>query len=329
LGDTSVFSFAGSLLNNGEKNKLNLHISKSSSIFVAMKKDIVIIGLGVIAHYHVAALRQSERFRLCGLCDILPQTAEDELFRGVPFFTDYTTMLSTLHPDYALIATPPATHYAIAKQCIEQGVTPIVEKPLSDTAEQGMQFFSSALRGRYIAVCHTLYGEEVLWFISHLPMTNVTAIYTELYDPYCAPDGQILERFRPLGGCWLDSAPNALAPLLTHVLELTQIHVSHQRDQYGMPFASHLTATAGAATIEMRIAWNKGINYKRTRIEADGKEILLDHSKQAVYVDGRLLFQATTDRLTQQYANFYRLFPKRVPTEQSLKYIYEIIYSNL
>ena len=283
----------------------------------------------MIAHYHVAALRQSERFRLCGVCDILPETANDELFHGAPFFTDYTTMLDELHPDYALIATPPATHYSIAAQCIMRGVTPIVEKPLADTAEQGMQFFSDALRGRYIAVCHTLYGEEVLWLISHLPTTKVTAIYTELYDPYCASDGQIIERFRPLGGCWLDSAPNALAPLLTHVPELTDIHVSHQRDQYGMPFVSHLTAEAGAATIEMCIAWNKGINYKRTRMEADGKQILLDHTKQAVYVNDCLLFQATTDRLTQQYANFYNRFPERVPTEQSLKYIYDIIYTNL
>lgn len=294
-----------------------------------MKKNIVIIGLGVIAHYHVRALGQSERFRLCGLCDINPETAQDKLFQGLPFFTDYTVMIDELHPDYALIATPPASHYPIAEQCILHGVTPIVEKPLSDTPEQGVRFFSDEFRGRYIAVCHTLYGEEVLWFISHLPMRHVNAIYTELYDPYCDAHGHIIERFKSLGGSWLDSAPNALAPLLTHVPELTNIHVAHQRDTNGMPFASHLTADYNDTTIDMRIAWNKHINYKRTLIIADGKHIVLDHTRQAVYLNGELLFQSLTDRLTQQYANFYRLFPERVPTEQALKHIYDIIYNNL
>lgn len=35
-----------------------------------MKYKTVIIGLGTIAHYHVAVLRRSEQFDLCAVCDL-------------------------------------------------------------------------------------------------------------------------------------------------------------------------------------------------------------------------------------------------------------------
>jgi len=230
----------------------------------------------------------------------------------------------------AVIATPPATHYPIARYCIEQGILPIVEKPLAAAAAEGAEFFSEWMRGRYVPVCHTLYSDEVLWMAEHLPLKHISSVRMELSDPYADANGHIDSRYISLGGSWLDSAPNALAPLLRIAPELEEVSVRHLRDkQSGLPYASRMDARYHETEISIDLSWHKGVNHKQTTIIADGKQIVLNHSKQTICVDGVTMFAGTNDRLTQQYANFYKMFPARVPDERTTKYMYDIIYANL
>ena len=273
----------------------------------------VIIGLGRIARYHVLGMRASGRFRLCGACDVRSEAAKDELYRDVPFDTDYTRLLDAVRPDVAIIATPPASHYAIASGCVARGVLPFVEKPLSADKQECEQFFHSPLRGAYVPVCHTLYGAEILWCEEHLRLEKVESIAMTLCDPYADRYGHIEEQYWSLGGSWLDSAPNALAPLLWYVPRLEDITVAHEYDERsGLPYASTMRARYGEAPVHIDIAWHRGINHKQTTIVADGKTIVVDHSAQAVSIDGKQVFAATGDRLTQQYTIFYRMYPDRV-----------------
>lgn len=294
-----------------------------------MSYRTVIIGLGTIARYHVMAIAQSQRFRLCGVCDIREQNADDDLYRSYPFYQNYEELLTSVKPDAAVIATPPASHYAIANACLRMGVLPIVEKPLAATPDEGALFFAGDMKGRYVPVLHTLYGEEVLWLAEH-PLHNITSIRMSLSDPYADSEGHVAERFVGLGGSWLDSAPNALAPLLRLVPSLSDIEVRHLRDTHtGLPYASTLTARHEQTTVSVELAWHRGINHKQTDIIADGCHFVLDHSAQTVTADGKELFAAHSERLTQQYANFYRMYPARVPTDEQLKYMYDIIYAHL
>lgn len=295
-----------------------------------MAYKTVIIGLGVIARYHVMALKQVERFHLCGVCDLRPDASADALWSDMPFYTCHEALLDALRPDVAIIATPPASHYAIACDCIARGVLPIVEKPLSSDGQEGALFFADELRGRYVPVCHTLYGPEMLWLTEHLPLCKIESVRMTLNDPYADTGGCIAERFISLGGSWLDSAPNALAPLLRIVPRLDDVCVRHKRDERnGLPYASMLTAHHNETRVFIDIAWQLGINHKQTEIEADGMHIVIDHSAQAVYVNDECVFAGEGDRLTQQYANFYRLYPERVPTQVTTQYMYNIIYSNM
>lgn len=294
-----------------------------------MKYRTVVIGLGTIAHYHVAGMQQSDRFNLCAVCDLREETAHDPLWSDLPFYRDYKEMLKTVHPDVAIIATTPATHLIIARACTACNVIPFVEKPLAATKEEGEIFFADELQGKFVPVCHTLYGQEMLWMTENLPMNKMDSIRMTLCDPYADKNGHIAERYQALGGSWLDSAPNALAPLLRIVPELENVAVQHMRDeQSGIPYASKLTAQYNATNIVFDIAWHRGINHKQTEIEADGKHIFIDHSKQMVKVDDQVVFCAEGDRLTQQYANFYRLYPARVPDDKMLKEMYRIIWIN-
>ena len=78
-----------------------------------MRKNVVIIGLGKIARYHIAALGATPQYVVCGVCDIDPHAVARAECPDVPFYTNYEQLLDTLHPEIAVIATPPALHYAI------------------------------------------------------------------------------------------------------------------------------------------------------------------------------------------------------------------------
>ena len=294
---------------------------------------VVLIGLGKIARYHIAALLSTPRYVICGVCDTDPHAVSADLLPGVPMYRAYEQMLDELHPDIAVIATPPATHYAIALACVQRGVTPYVEKPLAATEEEVKHFFEAPLAGRFVPMYHTLYGEELIWIEAHCPLHDIRSIRMELDDPYADANGHIDPAFYNLGGCWLDSAPNALAPLF-RILQgqsLENVHVHHQLDSLaGLPYTSLLTAKAGKTDITICVRWDRGLNRKRTIIEADGHQYVLNHSQQAVECDGEQVFVFDAEeRLVRQYANLYRLYPARIPSEQTVKHMSEIMYKNI
>lgn len=308
----------------------NLQSSKKSSTFAPkMKYRTVIIGLGTIAHYHVTGIQQSERFDLCAVCDLREETAGNPLWCNLPFYRDYNQMLDAVRPDVAIITTPPAAHYEIAKTCAEHGALPFVEKPLASTKRESKLFFSQSMRGKFVPICHTLYGPEMLWFMENMQLSTISSIKMQLSDPYLNHCMRIIPRYRPLGGCWLDSAPNALAPLLHLVPKLENVSLQHVYDDIcGLPASSLLMATYKETVVKILTHWSEELNSKSTEIEADDKHILIDHSLQMVKINDQVVFQADGDRLANQYANFYRLYPNLVPNEKMLKEMYRIIWIN-
>ena len=107
---------------------------------------VAVAGLGQMGGHHVRALRQlaageAEAYyksglaaqvgktRLCGVCDTAPGAAMR--FPGLPFFHDWETLLRTVRPDIAVIATPTRTHETLALAALAQGVHVLVEKPVA------------------------------------------------------------------------------------------------------------------------------------------------------------------------------------------------------
>ena len=57
-------------------------------------------------------------------------------FRVQEYFSNLTELLSRARPDVVHITTPPQSHFALARQCLEAGCHVYVEKPFSlDTRE--------------------------------------------------------------------------------------------------------------------------------------------------------------------------------------------------
>ena len=99
----------------------------------------------------------------------IPDTKDDRLQRAKSIYPSvYTTNEYTeffnMDLDAAIISTPPATHYPIAKDCLEHGLHVLIEKPMTLKSEHAQELIDlAASRGLILMVGHTFeYNSAVL-----------------------------------------------------------------------------------------------------------------------------------------------------------------------
>ncbi len=110
---------------------------------------IAVIGVGGWGKNHARAL--SELNALSAVCDLDQQRAESLAGKyGVNWYTSVDDLLKNEKPDGAVISTPTATHYAIAKQVMEKRVNALVEKPMAPSSTECEQMATIAKRNNVI-----------------------------------------------------------------------------------------------------------------------------------------------------------------------------------
>jgi predicted dehydrogenase len=120
----------------------------SSQTTTARKLRIAIIGCGKIADQHVLAIRRVGGCEIVATCDVEHLMAQQlgERFGISVWFSDVSEMLESMRPDVVHVTTPPQSHFALAKRCLEFGTHVYLEKPFTVTgaeAESLIQFAKS------------------------------------------------------------------------------------------------------------------------------------------------------------------------------------------
>lgn len=122
-----------------------------------MSLRIAIVGCGKIAEQHVAAIKRISGTELVAACDreglMAEQLAERHAIRHAS--DDLAALLRDARPDVVHITTPPASHYALACQCVDAGCHVYVEKPFTlDTAEAERVYAQAERRGVQVIAGH-------------------------------------------------------------------------------------------------------------------------------------------------------------------------------
>jgi len=107
---------------------------------------VAIIGCGKIADSHASQILRIKGCEIVGVCDREPLMAR-QLYDRFPVggrYTDLNTLLSEAKPDVVHITTPPASHFDLAKRCLESGCHVYVEKPFTLYAEETRKLISLA-----------------------------------------------------------------------------------------------------------------------------------------------------------------------------------------
>lgn len=92
-----------------------------------------IVGCGKIADAHAHAITRIDGCRIVGVCDRESLMAKQlkERFPIGAFYSDLEELLSKAKPDVVHITTPPASHFPVAKRCLQSGCHVYVEKPFA------------------------------------------------------------------------------------------------------------------------------------------------------------------------------------------------------
>jgi predicted dehydrogenase len=92
---------------------------------------VAIIGCGKVADKHVSQIQRMPGCEIVGACDQEHLMARQlaERYRIPHHFADVDAMLATCCPNVVHITTPPQSHHALAKHCLESGCHVYVEKP--------------------------------------------------------------------------------------------------------------------------------------------------------------------------------------------------------
>ncbi|MBO1268089.1 Gfo/Idh/MocA family protein [Arthrobacter cavernae] len=114
-----------------------------------------VIGCGDVSSVHFGAIAKLDDVELVAVCDTdASRLQAATAAHGVPGYADYLEMLEAVRPDVVHICTPHHLHASLAADCLERGVSVIVEKPVAHTLEEGRRLIEVAERSpAKIAVC--------------------------------------------------------------------------------------------------------------------------------------------------------------------------------
>jgi predicted dehydrogenase len=107
-----------------------------------------IVGCGKIADAHASQSQRIAGCEIVGVCDSEPLMARQlhDRFPVKEWFTDVDELLRVARPDVVHITTPPASHYTLARTCLERGFHVYVEKPLTLRAPEAAALITLADR---------------------------------------------------------------------------------------------------------------------------------------------------------------------------------------
>lgn len=112
---------------------------------------IAVIGTGWWAtQAHIPGLLANPDATVVGICDADPArlAAAASAYGIADTYTDYLAMIEQARPDGVIIATPHATHYPIARDCLARGLHVLVEKPMTLLAADARALVDLATQNR-------------------------------------------------------------------------------------------------------------------------------------------------------------------------------------
>lgn len=103
---------------------------------------MAVAGAGVIGRRHIELIQASPRTRLCAVVDPQPASRDLAAGLGVPHFESLQALFAgpaAAQPQGVILATPNHLHVPGALACARQGVPALIEKPVADSLEAGLQ----------------------------------------------------------------------------------------------------------------------------------------------------------------------------------------------
>jgi UDP-N-acetyl-2-amino-2-deoxyglucuronate dehydrogenase len=106
-----------------------------------------VIGCGTISIVHLEAITSLDGVDLVGVCDTdADRAAEAGRTYGVPWFPNHAELVETVRPEVVHVCTPHDQHVSVAVDCLDAGVSVLLEKPVAHTVTEAERLIRAAGR---------------------------------------------------------------------------------------------------------------------------------------------------------------------------------------
>lgn len=216
---------------------------------------IAVVGYGYWGPNLVRNISERKEFRLMGLCERDPARGVDfaNRYPACAVEPDFDALLLDPRVQAVSIATPPSTHYELARRALEAGKHVMVEKPLATSVAHAEELIELAKRmDRVLMPGHT--------FVYSPPVNKVRDLIQsgELGDVYFITSSRMNLGLYQSDGVISDLAPHDLSILL-YWLDRPVTHVAAAGQsifQDGVPETAFLNVTfSGGTTANVQISW--------------------------------------------------------------------------
>ncbi|MFF2480917.1 Gfo/Idh/MocA family protein [Paenibacillus sp. NPDC058071] len=128
-----------------------------------------IVGFGrIVELIHLPLLKKLPAYEVCGIYDMTPERRSLAEKRGFSAF-DSLERLFEQSLDAVLVATPPSSHYSIAREALLRGLHVLIEKPVTQTAEESERLLAlEAQTGKSVTVFHNRRFDPDFLLVRHV-----------------------------------------------------------------------------------------------------------------------------------------------------------------
>lgn len=252
---------------------------------------IAIVGLGYWGKNLVRVLNSLKVLDSCFDLDenILNKYISDVSYRDVAFGTDWEIVLNNPDIKGVVVATPPSSHFNIAKKVLESGKHVFVEKPMTLDVEESKILVEIASRKKLILmVGHIfIYSNEILKLkeiITNPNFGNVSYIYTRrlnlglvqrcgVVQDLAAHDISIINYL--LDDTCKAVSVNALSHILENVDDVAFVNMKYSRTNANLhlswldPLKIRDTVVVGTNQMAVCDSGQKKIDVYNKRVEVD------------------------------------------------------------
>ncbi len=98
---------------------------------------VALIGCGMVAHVHIAALKEIQEAKICGVCECNKEVLQNFSNQyKIPAYESYEELLEDPEVNSVIITLPPALHVEYGLKAVEAGKNIILEKPFDIDIEK-------------------------------------------------------------------------------------------------------------------------------------------------------------------------------------------------
>jgi len=248
---------------------------------------VALVGAGYIADTHLEALREVPGVEVVALCDVSLERARAAARRfGVAHAVRSLEELAALAIDVAHLCVPPDLHAAVARECLERGLSVFVEKPLALSVREAHELSELArARGLVLGANHNSVFHPAFARLLVLARSGAVGRIEHVDVQLAVPLRQLEARdhshwmFREPRNIVFEQAPHPFAQLVELVGRPLEVHarvLATRELAPGQPFHERWSVAARAERGTAQLAFAFGATFQQSTLTLHGSDGVLE-----------------------------------------------------